>query len=171
VTAREQAFRRAGFVVELARGLELDDICRWSGVDLDAVGRGDAGLRAERVVLRWRRDIPDVRGKDGRRRETGRRGSDRADSIGAGARCAVARRVRGRLADQAPRRRGRCEDGGSRGDSGRQPQRRAEPQAHAHPFDASSIAVQACNSGHIDVSRVRVAHTLSTMLRNATSTA
>ena len=43
--------------------------------------------------------------------------------------------------------------------------------AHAKPFDASSIAVQACNSGHIAVSRVPVAHTVGTMLRNAAPTA
>jgi hypothetical protein len=41
----------------------------------------------------------------------------------------------------------------------------------AHPFDPSSIAVETCNSGHIAVSRARVARTMGAVVRNATPTA
>jgi len=41
----------------------------------------------------------------------------------------------------------------------------------AHPFDPSSIAVKACNSGHIAVSRVKAAHATGAVVRNATPTA
>jgi hypothetical protein len=41
----------------------------------------------------------------------------------------------------------------------------------AHPFDPSSIAVETCNSGHIAVSRVRVARTVGAVVQKATPTA
>jgi hypothetical protein len=41
----------------------------------------------------------------------------------------------------------------------------------AHPFDLSSIAVEACNPGHIAVSRVHVARTVGAVVRKATATA
>jgi len=42
---------------------------------------------------------------------------------------------------------------------------------HAHPFDTPSIAAEACNSGHIVVSRDTPAHTVSTVVRDGGATA
>jgi hypothetical protein len=46
-----------------------------------------------------------------------------------------------------------------------------KPWPMAHPFDPSSIAVEACNSGYIAVSRVQVARIMGEAVRNATPTA
>jgi hypothetical protein len=40
-----------------------------------------------------------------------------------------------------------------------------------HPFDPSSITAEACNSGHIAVSRGLGDHTLSRVVRDAPSSA
>jgi hypothetical protein len=53
-------------------------------------------------------------------------------------------------------------DRGHDHDGGGHPESRAEPVTHAHPFDPSSIAGEACDSGHIDVSGRRVDQTVGT---------
>ena len=66
------------------------------------------------------------------------------------------------MVEDLPGGRGGPRDRGHDHDGGGHPESRAEPVTHAHPFDPTSIAGEACNSGHIHVSQYHLPPTPGT---------